>query len=241
MSMRQGAGAPVLEALADDAWLLHLDPRGTASDATPASTPAPEPDLLTNLRVHALCARLRGGPAWVRDIVPGYASLALFFDPARVEADAAAQWLLEQTRSLPADDNAASASRVVEIPVVYGGEAGPDLMAGAAELGIAPDELVRRHAAGEYTVAMIGFAPGFPYLLGLDPGLALPRLGTPRPRVPAGSVGIGGAQTGVYPRESPGGWRLIGRTPWALFDAQRDPPSLLAPGDRVRFVPTEPA
>ena len=83
---------------------------------------------------------------------------------------------------------------------------------------------------------MIGFAPGFPYLSGLDPALALPRLATPRTRVPAGSVAIGGAQTGIYPRESPGGWRLLGRTPLRLFDPQRDPPSLLAPGDRVRFV-----
>ena len=96
--------------------------------------------------------------------------------------------------------------------------------------------MIARHSAPTYTVATIGFAPGFPYLSGLDPALALPRLATPRLRVPAGSVAIGGAQTGVYPRESPGGWRLIGRTPLRLFDPLRMPPSTLAPGDRVRFV-----
>jgi KipI family sensor histidine kinase inhibitor len=127
----------------------------------------------------------------------------------------------------------------VEIPVAYGGEAGPDLESAAAELGMTPTQLAQRHAAGEYTVAMIGFAPGFPYLLGLDPALALPRLPTPRTAVPAGSVGIGGAQTGIYPRESPGGWRVIGCTPLALFDPAREPPALLAPGDRVRFVRVE--
>jgi KipI family sensor histidine kinase inhibitor len=234
VSVRPPNPAPILEALADDAWLLHL---GQHADASGAAAD-PKPDLRTNLHVHALCARLRTGPGWVRDVVPAYASLALFFDPGQVTASEAARWLLQQMLSMLAEEDAPlPASRLVEIPVAYGGDAGPDLLESAAELGMTPDELVRRHAAGEYTVAMIGFAPGFPYLLGLDPALALPRLATPRLRVPAGSVGIGGAQTGVYPRESPGGWRLLGRTPLTLFDAGREPPSLLAPGDRVRFVP----
>ena len=226
-----GQDAPSIEALADDAWLLHL--HGDADAGTI--------DAASNARVHALCARLQARRAyWVRDLVPAYASLAVFFDPSRVGAAAAAQWLLDEARAVASSaPDAASGGRLVEIPVVYGGEAGIDLASSAAELGLAPDELVRRHAAAEYTVAMIGFAPGFPYLLGLDPALALPRLATPRARVPAGSVGIGGAQTGIYPRESPGGWRLIGRTPWTLFDAAREPPSLLAPGDRVRFVPVD--
>lgn len=98
------------------------------------------------------------------------------------------------------------------------------------------EDVVRLHVANEYTVAMLGFAPGFPYLLGLDPRLATPRLSTPRTHVAAGSVAIGGAQTGLYPRASPGGWNLIGRTDLVLFDPLRDPPALLAPGDRVRFV-----
>jgi KipI family sensor histidine kinase inhibitor len=119
--------------------------------------------------------------------------------------------------------------------VLYGGEHGSDLESSASELGLSPAELIARHTAGDYTVAMIGFAPGFPYLSGLDPALALPRLATPRARVAAGSVAIGGAQTGIYPRESPGGWRVLGRTPWVLFDPDRQPPTRLLPGDRVRF------
>ena len=239
---RQGTRAAlVAEALADDAWLLHLSRERDGAGSTERATGTP-PDLATNLRVHALCARLQVHRAvWVRDIVPAYASVALFFDPARVAADTARDWLLAQAAAMTGDEPRAASGRVVEIPVVYGGDAGPDLDAGARELGLAPSELVRRHAAGDYTVAMIGFAPGFPDLLGLDPALALPRLATPRTRVPAGSVGIGGVQTGIYPRQSPGGWRLIGRTPLALFDASRDPASLLAPGDRVRFVPVDAA
>ncbi|QSX77352.1 5-oxoprolinase subunit PxpB [Agrilutibacter solisilvae] len=219
--------APALEALADDAWLLHLGDRI---------------DPALNARVHALCAHLQARrPHWVRDLVPAYASVALFFDPAAIDGDAAARWLLEQAQGAAHSQGpqhaAGDGSRLVEIPVAYGGDDGPDLATSAAELGLTPEEFVRRHADREYTVAMIGFAPGFPYLLGLDPALALPRLATPRTRVPAGSVGIGGAQTGIYPRESPGGWRLIGRTPSVLFDATRQAPSLLASGDRVRFVP----
>ena len=215
-----------LEALAEDAWLLPLGSRI---------------DPALNARVHAVCAGLQAHrPPWLRDLVPAYASLALFFDTTQVSADQAGQWLLAQVQALESRPVAAGAgtARVVEIPVTYGGEAGPDLAAAAAELGLSPQALAQRHAAGDYTVAMVGFAPGFPYLLGLDPALALPRLDTPRTHVPAGSVGIGGAQTGIYPRESPGGWRLIGRTDCVLFDAQRTPPALLAPGDRVRFVCT---
>jgi KipI family sensor histidine kinase inhibitor len=121
--------------------------------------------------------------------------------------------------------------------VRYGGEHGPDLQRVADHAGLSTTDVIARHAVAEYTVAMLGFAPGFPYLLGLDAALATPRLATPRTRVPAGSVAIGGAQTGLYPQASPGGWNLIGRTDRVLFDPQRDPPALLAPGDRVRFVP----
>lgn len=128
-------------------------------------------------------------------------------------------------------------TRRVEIPVCYGGECGPDIDAVAEYARLSRDEVAARHAAAEYTVAMLGFAPGFPYLLGLDAALQMPRRATPRTRVPPGSVAIGGAQTGIYPRELPGGWHLIGRTPLVLFDPQREPPCLLAPGDRVRFRP----
>lgn len=212
---------PRFEALADDAWLIHL---GTTADAA------------TNTHVHALAARIRAQcPAWLCDLVPAYASLGVFFDSDRIDADAAWHLLHTQCR-IDIDTTTAPPSRMIEIPVCYGGSHGEDLDAAATELGIAPAGLIARHVATLYTVAMIGFAPGFPYLSGLDPALALPRLATPRTRVPAGSVAIGGAQTGIYPHESPGGWRLLGRTPLRLFDAQRDPPSLLAPGDRVRFI-----
>ena len=124
---------------------------------------------------------------------------------------------------------------LVEIPVCYGGECGSDIDAVAEHTRLSREEIIARHAAAEYTVAMLGFASGFPYLLGLDPTLHVPRRANPRTRVPAGSVAIGGAQTGIYPRELPGGWHLIGRTPLVLFDPEREPPCLLAAGDRVRF------
>jgi len=212
-----------IEALADDAWLLRLGDRI-------------DPEL--NAAVHAMAARLRAlEPPWLRDVVPAFASLAVFFDadedPARVHAKLLA--LLDDEPGA-SHAQATAAAGDVEIPVLYGGEYGPDLESSAAELGLSPQALIERHAAGDYTVAMIGFAPGFPYLSGLDPALALPRLATPRASVAAGSVAIGGAQTGIYPRESPGGWRVIGRTPWMLFDPRREPPARLHPGDRVRFV-----
>lgn len=209
---------PAAEALADDAWLLRLAP---GSDA--------------NARAHALAARLRAdAPAWLRDVVPAWNSVGVCFDPAQIDPDDALAWL--QTPRDGGPDATLATPRTIEIPVCYGGEHGIDLDTAAAELGLTPDAMVERHVAPLYTVAMIGFMPGFPYLDGLDPALALPRLATPRSRVPAGSVGIGGAQTGIYPRESPGGWRLLGRTPLTLFDPAAEPPSRLLPGDRVRFV-----
>lgn len=212
------------ERLADDAWLLRFGDR---------------PDPRFNARVHALAARIRdAGPSWLRSLVPAFASLGVFFSDD-ADADAVRSALQAWIGDDPRDGATGStdAARTVEIPVSYGGEHGPDLESAAGELGIAPDDLIRRHSGGDYTVAMIGFAPGFPYLSGLDAALALPRLATPRAQVAAGSVAIGGAQTGIYPRESPGGWRLLGCTPCVLFDPAREPPSLLQPGDRVRFVP----
>lgn len=126
--------------------------------------------------------------------------------------------------------------RRIDIPVRYGGDDGPDLAVVAAAAGMSGDEVIECHTAGEYVAYFLGFKPGFAYLGGLDPRLATPRLAQPRPRVAAGSVGIGGDQTGVYAVTSPGGWRLIGRTSLGLFDPQRTPAALLAPGDRVRFT-----
>jgi KipI family sensor histidine kinase inhibitor len=167
----------------------------------------------------------------VGDIVPGMNNLTLTFDPLRTEAEALAQavlalWTQPARRQSP--------GRPVEIPVHYDG---PDLGDVATHCGLDADDVVRRHAAAEYVVYFIGFQPGFAYLGGLDPSLHTPRRAAPRTLVPAGSVGIGGAQTGIYPLATPGGWQLIGRTTLPLFDPQAEPPTLLAPGDRVRFVP----
>jgi len=131
------------------------------------------------------------------------------------------------------DEQDVAPARLVEIPVDY---AGDDLADVARLSSLSPEEVVARHVAGEYVVAFLGFAPGFAYLLGGDERLHVPRLPEPRPRVPAGSVALAGPYSGVYPRESPGGWRLIGRTTAVLFDPLRSPPALLAAGDRVRFV-----
>lgn len=164
----------------------------------------------------------------VEEVVPAARTLLVRTTPARIET-------LRGRLPVLADDAAARpqpAGRRVVLDVRYDGA---DLDATAAELGLSADELVRRHAAGEYIVAFCGFAPGFAYLRGLDPALHVPRLRDPRTRVPAGSVGIAGEFTGVYPRESPGGWRLLGRTDAPLWDLRRTPPALLVPGTRVTF------
>lgn len=197
-------------------------------------------DEATHRLVRAAWTRLLAEPMrGTLDLVPGFASIAIHYDPAQRGAPHSFDDLRAELERRLADMDAAElpAARVVEIPVEYGGSAGPDLAHVAEHAGLTPQEVVEIHAGGEYLVHMVGFAPGFPYLGGLDARLSCPRRGTPRTRVPAGSVGIGGSQTGVYPLESPGGWNLIGRTPLVLFDPARDPPALLRTGDRVRFVP----
>jgi len=188
--------------------------------------------------VTAWCARLsdREIPG-VEEWVPSMTAVAVFYDPLVIGF--AALCALLRGVIAPEELRDAPAARRVVLPVRYGGVDGPDLGLVARHAGMTEAEVIRRHCAGIYRVTMIGFTPGFPYLSGLDPALATPRLDTPRPRVPAGSVGIGGEQTGVYPMESPGGWRLIGRTAARLFDPHRIPVSLLSPGDGVRFVPAE--
>ncbi|GAP15924.1 sensor histidine kinase inhibitor, KipI family [Longilinea arvoryzae] len=211
---------PRLTPLTDSALLLEL---GDAID----------PDL--NARAHALAAALRSsGLPGLGQAVPGYASLLVPYDPAQLAFSALSDWLranIETIQPLPA-----AQSRTVEIPVRYGGADGPDLDFVAAHNHLTPAEVIARHTAPLYPVYFMGFAPGFPYLGGLDPRIAAPRLTSPRTRIPAGSVGIAGSQTGVYPLETPGGWRLIGRTERLLFDPSREPPFLLEPGDRVKFV-----
>jgi inhibitor of KinA len=205
-------------------------------------------DEPTHRRVRAAAARLRQQPPpGMIDLVPAFASITLHYAPERiaVAAHGAVQRagaspfdrlrsIVQQTLIDATDDDAAEA-RLVEIPVCYGGDLGPDLDDVAARHAMAPDDVVAAHAAAEYRVYMIGFMPGFAYLGGLPPHLATPRRSAPRMAVPAGAVGIGGSQTGVYPLIAPGGWNLIGRTPLTMFDAARAEPSLLAGGDRVRF------
>jgi KipI family sensor histidine kinase inhibitor len=196
-------------------------------------------DPAINRLVHALARRLESVPlTGMGEAVPAYASLLVHYDPAVLnEADLLGH-LEVQAGGLEVEMMAPS--RLVEIPTLYGGEYGPDLDDLAALHGLATDEVVRIHSAADYLVYMMGFSPGFAYLGGLDPAIATPRLPTPRARVPGGSVGIAGSQTGVYPAASPGGWRLIGWTPLKLFNPDREPPALLAAGDRVRFVPILP-
>ena len=214
---------PAFEPLAEDALLLRF---GEAIDAA------------DNARALQLASRLREQHfPWLRDLVPAYASLAVFFDADRIEApDPHAFVAAALTSNLRSVVSATTTTpRTIDIPVCYEKEMAPDLTEAADILGLSIETLIEHHSAAIYTVAMIGFAPGFPYLLGLPESLALPRLATPRTRVPAGSVAIGGSQAGIYPRESPGGWRLIGRTPLSLFDPTRAAPSLLMPGDKVKF------
>jgi inhibitor of KinA len=173
--------------------------------------------------------------AGVRDVVPAYHTVAVHFDPQKIRRSALQQNLLEAIRDVAVDTPVAP-SPPVQISVIYGGEAGPDLASVAAFASCAEEDVIRLHTENVYRVYMLGFLPGFAYLGSVDPRIAIPRLSTPRLRVPAGSVGIAGAQTGIYPFDTPGGWRIIGRTSVKLFDPSRHEPSMLKAGDRVQFV-----
>ena len=171
----------------------------------------------------------------VVETVPAFATLLIFYDPLVTEYDAVAD-AVQKLAQAPDSDTAAGEGRLVTIPVCYGGAFGLDLPFVAEHAGLTETEVIRLHAGRDYPIYMLGFLPGFPYLGGLDERLFTPRLASPRTAIPAGSVGIGGEQTGVYPIASPGGWQLIGRTPLKLFDpsAGRLP---YAAGDRIRFCP----
>jgi KipI family sensor histidine kinase inhibitor len=193
-------------------------------------------DVRVNARVRVLQRALAAGACrGIVESVPTYRSLIVHYDPMVLPREALEALITETAGRLP--EGSPESFRTIEIPVMYGGEAGPDLADVAAIAGMDEGAVVDLHAGGEYLVFMLGFMPGFPYLGGLPAAIATPRLATPRTHVPAGSVGIAGAQTGIYPMDSPGGWRLIGRTPVRLFDARESPPALFEAGDRVRFVP----
>jgi KipI family sensor histidine kinase inhibitor len=191
-------------------------------------------------RAQALASALRAQravDAWLRAPVTGVASVLVAFDPLAVAVEDVRAVVESLAATIAEPPDPERPVRVIEIPVRYGADDGPDLAGVAAESGLAPDEVIARHAAATYEVLTLGFAPGFAYLAEVDVAIRVPRLATPRPRVPAGSVAIAGSMTGVYPAAMPGGWRLIGRTELVLFDPLRADPATLHPGDQVRFVP----
>jgi 5-oxoprolinase (ATP-hydrolysing) subunit B len=185
--------------------------------------------------VRRLHAWLRDEPIpGVVDVHPAYATVLVRFDLRRHDPREIEHALASRVASLR--DHPVPEPRSFVVPVRYGGADGPDLAEVASATGLGEGEVVAAHAAAVYRVAFLGFSPGFPYLTGLPAGLTTARRAAPRRLVPAGSVAIAGTQAGIYPLASPGGWNLIGRTDLALFDAERNPPALLAPGDLVRFV-----
>lgn len=191
-----------------------------------------------SLEVHAQVDRLTRSLEGVRGILnrhPAFTSVLVDFDP-RIYLHADVEALIRE-RFAGASRQASGETRIVEIPVRFGGEHGPDLEDLSRHAGLAPERVVELYCAAEYVVYFVGFSTCFPYLGGLPKELAMPRLAAPRRHVPEGSVGIAGSQAGVYPLASPGGWRLIGRTPMRLFDALATPPGALRMSDRVRFVP----
>jgi inhibitor of KinA len=204
---------------------------------------AREPEASLNAVLAALKSLEAAAIPGVIELAPAYSTIGVFFNVAEIASAAGGEepllWLSARiatalkTRS--AQNKKGVETPLLEIPVCYDREFGFDLDDVARVAGLAETEVVRRHASAAYRVACVGFIGGFPFLSGLPSELATPRRAIPRKEVPAGSVAIGGAQTGIYPRNSPGGWNVIGRTPLRLFDVQRDPPTILQAGDRVRF------
>lgn len=190
------------------------------------------------MEAHQAVLRMTRCLAGVRGILnlhPAYTSVLVDFEPRllthpAVEHLVRQQWEARREEPVPEP-------RMVEVPVQYGGEFGPDLADVAHHTGLSVERVIDLHSGADYLVYFVGFSTFFPYLGGLPPALATPRLAAPRKQVPRGSVAIGGTQAGIYPLASPGGWRIIGRTPLALFDLNQEPPPLLRMGDRIRFVP----
>lgn len=210
----------LLKPLGDSAWLVEFSGENPLASVT---------SLVKSLEKYR--------PAGVLDVVPSFASVAVHFsgDTAR----GIHQWLSDALRK-DSEIPSSTDSKLVEIPVCYGGENGPDLADVAQQLGLSEDEVIALHSGADYTVATVGFSPGFPYLSGLPKRLHLPRKATPRLSVPAGSVAIASAQAGIYPFSSPGGWHLLGRTQVKLFDPNSPRPALLQAGDTLRFIPVAP-
>jgi KipI family sensor histidine kinase inhibitor len=196
-----------------------------------------DPELnhrVRNLMLAILKARIRG----ITESVPTYRSLLVYYDPLEIGPKELRETLHVLVQQL--EEGEFPKPKTIEIPTVYGGEYGPDVEFVATYNGLSVQEVVQIHTGTPYLVYMLGFIPGFPYLGGMSPRIATPRLETPRTNIPPGSVGIAENQTGIYPTESPGGWRVIGRTPLKLFDPNREPPALLQAGDYLTFVSITP-
>lgn len=190
-----------------------------------------------NTRIRELCAVLdREHVPGIVDLVPTYRSLLVCYDPVQIGLSELQDRILNLSE---VEHVILPPPKVLQIPVRYGGEYGPDMEFVARHTGLSPDEVATIHSSTDYLVYMMGFNTGFPYLGGMSAKIAVPRLETPRTRIPAGAIGIAQQQTGIYPVESPGGWRIIGRSPVRLFDPTRDPPVAVEAGDFMRFVPID--
>jgi inhibitor of KinA len=203
-------------------------------------------NLETHKKVEMLTTFLEEHPIdWMVEYIPAFTTVTLFYNPIQTLSTynegfkLPYDYVCEQLKTLleGITENETVESRVIEIPVCYGGEFGPDLEHVAKFNGLTTQEVIDIHSNGDYLVYMIGFAPGFPYIGGMDERIATPRRESPRLRIPAGTVGIAGKQTGVYPIETPGGWQLIGKTPLKLFRPEESSPSLLRAGDKVKYKP----
>ena len=207
----------------------------TAGDAALVAEFPPRIDPRINDRCRAVAAELRSRwAAILRDVVIGYCTVTVYFDPVRVDS----RWLESEIRTaaVSAEEGGQDAGAVIQVPVCYEGEWAPDLAEVAAFGGCSPDEVIARHTGREYRVYLVGFIPGFAYMAEVDPSIAAPRRPTPRTAVPIGSVAIAGGQTGIYPAVTPGGWNIIGRTPMKPYDPARLDPFLFKAGDRVQFT-----
>ena len=196
-------------------------------------------DSFIEQKVKAVVSRLEAeSPSWIIEYIPAYTTVTIIYAITEfLKEDSPYEAVCKRVHALleGVKQTATLQQKVVEIPVLYGGEYGPDLDFVASYNDLTVDEVIAIHTSGDYTVHMIGFAPGFPFIGGMSEQIAAPRRKTPRLKIPARSVGIAGVQTGVYPIETPGGWQLIGRTPLELFLPMEDPPSLLAAGDKIKF------
>jgi KipI family sensor histidine kinase inhibitor len=211
--------------------LLRAQPLGDSA-LTIAFGTEKSGDLLKRVHAAAFAVSAAALPE-VEDVVTAYLSLAVFYDSGKTSYSEVAAKMLDVCERASIAEPARDASRTHEISVTYDG---PDLEDVSISLGLSTEDVIGRHLARTYSVDLIGFVPGWAYLSELDPTLHLPRRAQPRPRVPAGSVAMAGAQTGVYPLVTPGGWYIIGHTNTVMFDPARDPPAILRPGDKVRFV-----